>query len=55
MIAPAYSPGKFVLHWMDLAAVLGVGGVWLAVFLWQLQARPVLPLHDPALPLEAAA
>jgi hypothetical protein len=55
MIAPAFSPGKFVLHWMDIAAVLGVGGVWLAAFLWQLQARPVLPLHDPALPLEASA
>jgi hypothetical protein len=55
MIAPAFSPGKFVLHWMDVAAVLGVGGVWLAAFLWQLQGRPVLPLHDPALPLEAAA
>jgi hypothetical protein len=55
MIAPAFSPGKFVLHWMDIAAVLGVGGVWLAAFLWQLQARPVLPLQDPALPLEASA
>ncbi|MBX3026016.1 hypothetical protein KF840_14000 [bacterium] len=55
MIVPAFSPGKFVLHWMDVAAVLGVGGVWLAAFLWQLQGRPVLPLRDPALPLEAAA
>lgn len=54
MIAPAFSPGKLVLHWMDVAAVVGVGGVWLAAFLWQLQARPVLPLRDPALPLEAA-
>ena len=55
MIAPAYSPGKFALHWMDVAAVLGVGGVWLAAFLWQFQGRPILPLRDPALPLEASA
>lgn len=55
MITPAFSPGKFVLHWMDVAAVLGVGGVWLATFLWQLQGRPILPLRDPALPLEASA
>lgn len=55
MITPVFSPGKFVLHWMDVAAVLGVGGVWLAAFLWQLQGRPVLPLRDPALPLEVAA
>lgn len=55
MIMPAFSPGVFALHWMDVAAVLGVGGVWLAAFLWQFQGRPVLPLHDPALPLEASA
>lgn len=55
MITPAFSPGKFALHWMDVAAVLGVGGVWLATFLWQFQGRPILPLRDPALPLEASA
>jgi len=54
-IMPAFSPGKFTVHWMDLAAVAGVGGVWLAAFLFNLQGRPVLPLRDPALPLEAAA
>jgi hypothetical protein len=35
---------------MDLAALVGVGGVWLATFLWQLQRRPLLPIHDPYLP-----
>jgi hypothetical protein len=54
-IMPAFSPGKFALHWMDVAAVVGVGGVWLAAFLFNLQGRPVLPLRDPALPLEASA
>ncbi|MEO8603051.1 MAG: hypothetical protein ABI629_10795 [bacterium] len=54
-IMPAFSPGKFTLHWMDIASVVGVGGVWLAVFLFNLQGRPVLPLHDPALPLGASA
>ena len=54
-IMPAFSPGKFTLHWMDFAAVVGVGGVWLAAFLFNLQGRPVLPLGDPALPLEASA
>ena len=29
--------------------VLGVGGLWLATFLWQLRTRPLLPLHDPSL------
>jgi hypothetical protein len=54
MIMPAFSPGVFTLHWIDVAAVVGVGGIWLAAFLWNLQGHPVLPLQDPALPLEAS-
>jgi hypothetical protein len=34
---------------MDLPAVAGLGGLWFAYFLWQLQARPLLPVHAPAL------
>ena len=26
---------------------IGIGGVWLAVFLWQLEERPLLPVNDP--------
>jgi hypothetical protein len=53
LIKPSFSPQRFALHWMDVAAVLGVGGVWLSFFLWRLRDQPLLPLHDPALPLEA--
>jgi hypothetical protein len=49
MIAPVYSPGQFYWHWMDAAALAGVGGLWFWCFLWQLQARPLLPVHAPAL------
>jgi hypothetical protein len=52
LLKPAFSPGQFSVHWMDVAAVLGVGGVWLSFFLWRLRGQPLLPLHDPALPLE---
>jgi hypothetical protein len=45
LIAPAFSPGQFWLSWMDVTAVLGMGGIWLAVCLWQVQTRPILPLH----------
>jgi hypothetical protein len=48
MIAPVFSPGHFSLHWMDVAALVGVGGFWLAYFLWQLQARPLAVVHAPA-------
>jgi hypothetical protein len=37
------------LHWLDIAAPVGLGGVWIAAFFWQLKQRPLLPLHDPEL------
>ena len=37
----------FSLYWTDFAAFIGVGGIWLYVFLGQLRRRPLLPLHDP--------
>src|SRR5262249_3689682 len=49
LIRPVFSPGHFVLHWLDFAAPIGVGGVWLAVFFWQLGERPLLPRNDPEL------
>jgi hypothetical protein len=50
--SPASS--RFQVHWLDLAASIGIGGVWLAVFLWQLEERPLLPSNDPEF-LEALA
>jgi hypothetical protein len=47
LVAPAFHPGALQLHWMDLAAPLGLGGIWLAVYLRALMDRPLLPLHDP--------
>jgi hypothetical protein len=49
MIAPVFSPRQIHLHWMDVTALAGVGGFWFWWFLWQLQARPLLPIHEPAL------
>jgi len=37
--------------WMDLAAPIALGGIWMAAFLRELKQRPVLPLHDPELTL----
>ena len=44
--APAFHPGSFYLHWMDIAAPIGLGGIWLAVFFFYLGRRPPLPLSD---------
>ena len=49
VIAPNFRKEQFGLSWMDLVAPVGLGGVWLATFLWQLEKRPLLPLGDPHL------
>jgi hypothetical protein len=36
-------------NWVDFAAVLGVGFVWLLVFFRNLGGRAVVPVHDPYL------
>ena len=45
--APAFHPDGFYVHWMDVAAPVGLGGIWLAVFFRELRRRPLLPLDDP--------
>jgi hypothetical protein len=47
IVAPNFHPESFSIHWLDIAAPLGIGGIWIAVFLRQLQALPLLPMNDP--------
>lgn len=47
LVVPPFRPEGFALHWLDLAAPIGIGGVWLAAFAWILGRRAILPLHDP--------
>jgi hypothetical protein len=35
------------LGWLTPAAVLAVGGLWVALFAWELGKRPLLPVHEP--------
>ncbi|HVN83330.1 MAG TPA: hypothetical protein VMW17_00655 [Candidatus Binatia bacterium] len=55
LITPAFAPTGFTLHWLDPVALFGVGGLWFAFFVWQLKSRPVVPMHDPSLPLLIAS
>ena len=41
--------GHFFVHWLDVAATLAVGGIWLWMFYTQLGRRPLLPAGDPYL------
>lgn len=49
IVTPNFHPEHFTIHWMDIAAPIGIGGVWIAAFIWQLKSRALLPLHDPRL------
>jgi hypothetical protein len=46
LVMPAFSPGRFTLHWLDFAAPLTIGGFWLALFSWRLKARAARPIYD---------
>ena len=39
----------FFVHWLDLAAPLAIGGLWLWMFFSQLGRRPLFPVGDPYL------
>jgi hypothetical protein len=52
LVTPALRAGPPTLGWLDLAALTGVGGLWLGVYLRLLAQAPVVPLNDPGLPLE---
>ncbi len=49
LIYPAFSPGKLAFPWVSVAALLGVGGLFLAIFFRQLAKVSVPPLYDSRL------
>lgn len=49
LVVPEYHRGHFGLSWMDIVLPLGIGGLWVAFFAWQLKQRPLLPINDPYL------
>jgi hypothetical protein len=46
LIVPAFHE-KFFFGWMYPVALIGLGGIWMAVFFWQLGRSSVLPVHEP--------
>jgi hypothetical protein len=47
MVLPAFGGGNAHLTWMNVALPFGLGAIWFAFFVWQLQRMPILPVHDP--------
>jgi hypothetical protein len=46
IVAPGFGRVDFVVHWMDVLAPVGLGGVWIATFIGKLKQRSALPAHD---------
>ena len=46
-VAPAFRERGLEVYWTDLSALVGMGGIWLAYFIWNLKKRPLLVLNDP--------
>jgi len=54
LIAPEFHGPAFGIHLLDVAAPLGLGGLWVALFVRQLKSGSLLPFNDPYL-VEAMA
>jgi hypothetical protein len=47
MVIPDASKGAALAPtWVDLVAIIGIGGIWAALFLTQLEKRALLPVND---------
>ena len=49
LIMPEFYRDRLSVHWLDVAAIAGVGGLWVTMFLWRLGSQPLLPPNDPEL------
>jgi hypothetical protein len=49
LVMPQFYTRGFRLHWLNFSVPLSLGGFWVAVFLWQLKKRPLLPIGAPNL------
>ena len=45
-IAPAFHPTGFFLSWIDVAALLGLGGIWLSLYIRNLRDVSLVPVHE---------
>ncbi len=50
LIAPNPLPSRphgTTFSWQDVLLTFGIGGLWLALYFWELGKRPLVPLYDP--------
>jgi hypothetical protein len=47
LVEPSFYPSGIHVHWMDFAALLGMGGLWVAWFAAGLKRAGLLTRNDP--------
>ena len=47
MVTPSFYQENVHVSWLDFAALLGIGGVWLYCFICNLESKRLLPVNDP--------
>jgi amino acid permease len=50
LVAPSFYKHGIMLHWLDVAAPVGIGGIWLSAFCARLKGRALLVSNDPRQP-----
>jgi hypothetical protein len=49
LIVPEFHRGQLHFGWMDFVAPIGIGGIWIWCFAWELKKRPLFAFNDPGL------
>ena len=49
LLSPEHGQPLLSVHWLDLVAPVALGGIWVALFLWQLGTRSLIPVTEPTL------
>ena len=43
LLMPGFADPEAIIHWLDIALIIGIGGLWCGTFLWQREKRPLVP------------
>jgi hypothetical protein len=46
LVGPSFYGEHFHFSWITIFAFLGIGGLWLAAFIWQLKGQTIIPIHE---------
>ena len=49
LVEPSIHASDLKVVWLDIVAPIGIGGLWLSYFFYQLRQRPILPVNAPDL------